>query len=811
MINIFRTYMPLLAVASCHLASSAAAQRSIIRFMSPTIVRVTYAPQAIDETASNNTTICVLAPEKVAVKRSETAESITFRSDSLIVEQSKLTGAVTFRDASTGRTLLMERQQTPHEAEAVVNERIVYDDKTARIEQTANGKVTVKDIIRRDTLGTTTRYTAHFVLPDATAQYGLGSHMEDYMNLLGKTLWLTQHNLKITVPVLNSPDGYGLFFDAGCAMKYSSVKDGQNYDMTMQLEAAQVMDYYFIKGATMQDVVAGYRQLTGEVSMMPRYFFGYTQSKERYVSSDDIINTLKEYRRRHVPLDLIVQDWNYWPEGWGYLKMDRRHYPSPRALADSVHSLNARIMVSIWPNPQKCPQEKDFREKGYMLEYSVYDAFNPAARKYYWKYVNDEFFSNGFDAWWCDDTEPLDADWNQTPTPNADGTPYNKDNHERRWKLNRDLLSDCLGAERSSLFSLFHSRGIYENQRLQQQNTAIDKRVVNLTRSGYAGQQRYGTIVWNGDTYAGWEAFRQQIPSGLNYLSTGNPYWTVDVGAFFTRSSRRWFYTGQYPDGVTDDKYKEYYTRMFQWATFLPMLRSHGTDTPREIWNFGEPGTQYYDAILSMIRMRYALTPTTYSMAWKQHRGSYTMARPLAFDFAKDTKVLDLKDEYMFGDFLVCPVTAPSATNRSVYLPEGVRWHDYWTSQTLVGGQTITAAAPIDKLPLYVREGSIVVTTEVADYTEAQRDKPLTVTVYEGRDAQFTLYDDAWDGYAFEQGEYAEVPMKWDQKRNTLTIGKRQGKFATMPKATVMYVGKAGGKMQTVKYTGKQLKIHISD
>ena len=346
----------------------------------------------------------------------------------------------------------------------------------------------------------------------------------------------------------------------------------------------------------MDDVIAGYRYLTGSVSLMPRYLFGYTQSKERYVSSDDIISTLREYRRRHVPIDMIVQDWNYWPEGWGYMKMNPKYYPSPKALADSVHALNAKIMVSIWPNPQYCPQERDFRRKGFMLEHSVYDVFNPEARKYYWKYAYDEFFSRGFDAWWCDSSEPLDGDWNKLPEP-IGGKAYGWDDHERRWQLNKAVLSDALGAERSSLYSLYHSRGIYENQRL----CDTVKRVVNLTRSTFLGQQRYGTVVWNGDTHASWKSFRQQIPSGLNYMATGNPYWTVDIGSFFTKSDPRWFYKGEFPDGVKNDEYKEYYTRMFQWATFLPMLRSHGSDTPREIWRFGEPGTPFYDAILRMI------------------------------------------------------------------------------------------------------------------------------------------------------------------------------------------------------------------
>lgn len=722
-----------------------------VEFITPKIVRVQWS--ADGSLPGNNTGVCVYEKQKV-------------KSEEIIVKNEG--GSLSFIDRKTGRTLL---QDIGHTAEPVVQERIIYDDATAHMEETANGKVTVKDIIRRDTIGESTRYVSHFSCPDTKALYGLGAHMEDYMNLVGKTLWLTQHNLKVTIPMLLSPQGYGLLFDAGCAMKYSS--DGKGF--SMQMEAAKQIDYYFIKGDRMEDIVEGYRYLTGNVQMLPLYAFGYIQSKERYVSSDDLVNTLKEYRRRHVPVDMIVQDWNYWPEGWGYMKMNRKYYPDPQALADSIHAMNAKLMVSIWPNPQYCPEERDFRERGYMLEHSVYDAFNPEARRYYWKYANDEFFSNGFDAWWCDSSEPLDGDWNQLPEP-VGGKPYGWDDHERRWQLNKDILSDALGAERSSLYSLYHSMGLYENQRL-----ATDKkRVLNLTRSSFAGQQRYATMVWNGDTHASWESFRQQIPAGLNYMATGNPYWTVDVGSFFVKNDgRRWFYTGEFQNGVKDEAYREYYTRMFQWATFLPMLRSHGTDTPREIWQFGEPGTPYYDAILKMIKLRYALLPYIYSMAAAQYFSGYTMVRPLAFDYPEDDTVYDLKDEYLFGDILVCPVVHPlaEAKSRKVYLPKGNRWYDYWTNQTYDGGQWIEVPVSIGRLPLYVKAGSIIPISEAVEYSAAQADKPITLNVYPGAAISFELYQDAGDGYAFEQGDYSITRFIWDDKKQRMkTKADKNGK-----------------------------------
>ena len=534
--------------------------------------------------------------------------------------------------------------------------------------------------------------------------------------------------------------------------------------------------------------------------MMPRYLFGYTQSKERYCSQHEVIETLAEYRRRQVPIDMIVQDWNYWPQGWGYMHMDPKFYPDPKAMADSVHMMNARLMVSIWPNPQGCPQFDEYDAKGFMLPHSVYDAFSKDARDTYWETANNEFFSKGFDAWWTDCSEPLDGDWK--PMPKG----YNHDSHKQRWECTKDILTEALGAERSSLYSLYHAGGIYEHQR----SVSNEKRVVNLTRSSYAGQQRYSTITWNGDTYASWNSFRKQIPAGLNFMATGCPYWSVDVGSFFTAPDRwhRWFCVGEFPEGCNDPNYREYYTRMFQWGTFLPMLRSHGTDTPREIWRFGEPGTPFYDAILDMIRLRYSLIPYIYSMAAMTTQQSYTMARLLAFDFAKDPQVLDLKDEYMFGPaFLVCPVTTPAAkagecVTRHTYLPQGAKWYDFWTNNLQEGGQWIEAAAPINQLPLFVRAGSIVPMGPDVQYDGEKSWQTLTVRIYPGADASFTLYEDEGDNYNYETRLYTEIPFQWNEATRTLTIGKRTGHFPGYITNRTFVISLPDGSQKTIKYNG---------
>lgn len=784
---------------TCH-ASTA------VDFVTPSIVRVRWNPEGVYR--GNDTGICVYKSEKVACDTVATDRYDSYSSSDLTVRVDRGTGAVEFIDASTGSVLLAENPLNPHSRETLVKENVIYDDASARIEDTANGKVTVKDVLRRDTAGIQNRFTANFVFPADEALYGLGSHMEDHMNLIGKKIFMVQHNLKIAVPVLVSTAGWGMLFDAGCSMRFDcgSRRPDGDYDGSMVLEAANELDYYFMKGEDMEGVVAAYRHLTGPVSMMPRYLFGYIQSKERYVSSADLISTVRRYRDSHVPVDMIVQDWNYWPEGWGYMKMNPEYYPDPRALADSIHAMNARLMVSIWPNPQNCPQQKDFENRGYMLKHSVYNAFDKEARAYYWKYADREFFSKGFDAWWCDSSEPLDADWNRMPEP-EDGKAYARGDHERRWRLNTDLLSDALGPERANLYSLYHAKGIYENQRA----VTDRKRVVNLTRSGYAGQQRYGTVVWNGDTHASWESFRQQIPSGLNYLATGNPYWTVDVGAFFTKSDGRWFRKGDFPEGVDEPEYREFYTRMFQWATFLPVLRSHGSDTPREIWRFGEPGTPYHDAILGMIRLRYSLVPYIYSMAAAQSIGGYSMARPLAFDFPDDRNVFDIKDQYMFGNIMVCPVTSPGLRERSVYLPadsSGTGWIDFHTGIRCGAGKNIMADAPLSSIPLFVKEGTIITSVAPAEYTDAIPDDRLTVTVFGGKDAEFEVYEDDGISYDHEAGKWLRIPLTWNEKTGRLTIGDAKGSGYGRPISKRITVVK-DGMSKTIKYKGKKKSVRF--
>jgi len=732
-------------------------------FVADGIVRVQY---ALDGRLASNDTGAVVPQDALPfeAKTVEDDTSVTLSGGGLVVKIDKTSGRVVFKDAATGQVLLAETANIPHVGKRISTEKVIYDEKSARTEHTANGDVIVKDVLSRKKGEETTQYQVRFDWQKDESLYGLGQHVEDYLDLRGKEQFLTQHNLKIAVPVLVSTAGYGLLFDAGSAMRFDD-RDGAGL---FEIEAAKELDYYFLKGPRLDDVVARYRKLTGECPMLPRYAFGYVQSKERYRSSDEILATLKRYRDLEVPIDVIVQDWNYWPQGWGYMKMDPQHYPDRPALAKGVHDLNGRLMVSIWPNPQRCPQEKDFRDRGFMRPNNAYDAFNPAARDLYWKYANDEFFSCGFDAWWCDCSEPVDADWKRMPEG------YGLENARERWEKVAEMLSDTLGAERSSLFSLYHARGIYEHQR-----AATDrKRVVNLTRSSYAGQQRYSTISWNGDTSADWASFKRQIPSGLNFMASGTPYWTVDVGAFFVKEcSDLWFWKGKFPDGVKDPAYREYYVRMLEWAAYLPMFRSHGTDTPREIWNFGERSTPHFDAIEKTIRGRYELLPYIYSVAAKVTREGYTMTRLLAFDFPDDRQARDVKDEFMFGpSLLVAPVTDPGVTSRRVYLPAfktpggaNGAWYDVRTGTRYAAGTSVDAPAPLDSIPVFQKAGSLVVKGPVVPYADAQRGLPLEVVVAPGADAEFEFYDDDGVTYDYEKGQFQTVTFRWNDAAKKLT------------------------------------------
>lgn len=640
---------------------------------------------------------------------------------------------------------------------------------------------------------------------DGEALYGLGQQEEGSLNLRGTRQYIHQANLKVAMPVLVSTRGYGILFNT-----YSPLIFNDNeYGSYIYNEAANEMDFFFIYGGSLDGVASGYRFLSGQAVMLPKWAFGFMQSLERYEDQQEILDTVMEYRRRNIPLDSIVLDWQSWEEGmWGQKTFDPGRFPNVPEMINALHENGTRFMISIWPNMnEKTANHAEMKEKNLLFPKSdIYDAFREEARALYWKQANEGLFSKGVDSWWCDSSEPFTPEWNTNVKPEPDKNLYQF--HE--------TAKNYIDEENTNAFSLMHSMAVYEGQR----SVSDRKRVVNLTRSSYTGQQKYGTIVWSGDTSAKWTTLKKQIPAGLNFCATGMPYWTLDIGAFFVKRGSFWFWDGEYEDGCKDMGYRELYVRWFQYGAFLPVFRSHGTDTRREVWQFGEKGEMFYDALVKFIELRYRLLPYIYSMAGMVTLKSYTILRLLAFDFVHDTKVFDIKDQFMFGSaFMVCPVTQPMYyvhnsvplenrnKTRDVYLPEGTSWYDFWTGMRLDGGQVVIADAAIDTMPLYVKAGSIIPMAEVAQHSGASSNCEWSLLVYPGADGTFTIYQDENDSYNYENGEYALIDLKWDDAASTLTIGKRRGTYAGMPEKIRFSVVIAGKEPLDAVYTGEELLI----
>jgi len=520
-------------------------------------------------------------------------------------------------------------------------------------------------------------------------------------------------------------------------------------------EVAHDIDYYFIAGPALDSVMAEYRRLSGQAPMPPKWALGYWQSKERYGSQQEWLDIAQKYRASKIPIDNLVQDFLYWePYPWGSNMFDPKRYPDPVAALAQLHDeYNLHMMISVWGkfypgSPDNLDSNYDVLKKlGFLYPpepdgASYYDAFNPAARSTYWSFLRDQLFAKGVDAWWLDASEP-----------EVDMRSF------RNVQTAKGPASYLLNA-----WPLMHTTGVYEGQRA----TAPDKRVFILTRSAYAGQQRNAAATWSGDITGDWETFGRQIPAGLHICLSGIPYWTTDIGGFFVN----------YPGGCDNPEYRELFTRWFEWGAFCPIFRVHGTNTPKELWRFGpdfEPILVRYD------NLRYRLMPYIYSQAWQVAAQSGTMMRALVMDFPSDVTARECRDEFLFGPaFLVCPVTHQGATSRSVYLPYGGDWIDYWTGKTYKGGQSIQAHAPIDTMPIYVRAGSIVPMGPFVQYASEKPADPIELRVYPGASGMFTLYEDEGDNFNYEKGHFATIPISWNDRAGTLTIGERKGTFPGM-------------------------------
>ena len=587
-------------------------------------------------------------------------------------------------------------------------------------------------------------------------------------------------------------------------------------------QVADGVDYYLVYGPELDDVVGGYRQLTGKATMMPLWAYGFWQCRERYKTAQEITDVLQGYRSRSAPIDNTVQDWQYWvADQWGSHKFDATRYPDPAGMIKTIHdTYHARLMISVWPKfytttanytalnakgyvytPNVTEGKKDF--VGYV--FTFYDAFNPDARTMYWSQMNTALFSLGADAWWMDATEPEIVE--------GPFTSINSQVTTNQTHMNPTALGS--GSRMLNAFALVNSQAVYEGQRA----TAPNQRVFILTRNGFAGMQRYAAATWSGDISSTWTAMKKQIPAGLGFAVSGMPYWTLDSGGFAVPTR----FSATNPTAADTAEWQELNARWFEYATFLPLMRVHGQTPYREIWQFGGDTSTAYAAMLKFDKLRYRMLPYVYSLAGAVTQHAGTIMRPLVMDFRSDTTAREIGDQYMFGPaFLVAPVTTYQATTRSVYLPSTPGgWYLFWTGAAAAGGATVSAPAPFDAMPVYVRAGSIVPLGPDLQYSSEKPADPITFYVYAGADGSFTLYEDQGTTNDYENAAFTEIPLKWTDATKTLTVGARQGSFTGMlASRTFQVVRIASGKAvgypstatpdKTVTYTGAAVDVTLN-
>ena len=570
------------------------------------------------------------------------------------------------------------------------------------------------------------------------------------------------------------------------------------------------VDFYYIAGGNYDGVIRGYRTLTGKAQVMPKWAMGFWQSRERYSTQEDLVQTLAEMRRRHIPVDNIVQDWQYWKDDqWGSHQFDPERYPDPEKMLDDVHGMNARFMISVWPKfYTNTDNYKELKAAGYAYTHAeedslkdwlghyqtFYDAYSEGGRKMFWRQMDENLYSKygrKIDAWWMDASEPnlrdcLPMDY-------------------FKWLLTPNALGSS--TEYLNAYALVNADAIYTGQR----NVDPDKRVFLLTRNGFAGLQRYSTATWSGDIGTSWNDMRMQMPAGLNYSMSGIPFWGMDIGGFSVM--------GKFYDEANAEEWRELQTRWHQFGTFVPLFRTHGQWPRRELWNIAPEGSQAYESILWYMRLRYRLMPYLYSLAGAVHFEDYTLMRGLPMDFPDDPAVRDLSDQWMFGPaFMPCPVSEYKARSREVYFPDG-GWYDFYSGAYIPGNQTLTVEAPYERMPLYVRAGSIIPFGPEMEWSDEKPAADIRLYVYAGADASFTLYEDDGLTYGYEKGAFSTIPIVWDESSRTLTIGERSGSFTGMlssrrftvvladPSHPHPYDPDADG--QTVEYSGTEVTLNL--
>jgi alpha-D-xyloside xylohydrolase len=759
--SLFGQWLPLNPVTEVEPQTDGAVlvlQNGYLRFQicSDSIVHVVY---SLERQAPEHADFLVIKkswPRPMFTVLTDDPKTITLATAKLKVVVTRADSSIVFYDA-TGRKLTQENTRTLTLAE-------VNGEKTYRSE----------------------RFVSMWDTQEAF--YGLGQHQAGVMNLRGESIEISQDNTNISTPMLLSSNGYGIFWNNGSRTRFNNRFVHAFY---ISSEVADSIDYYFLYGPEFDSIVADYRELTGQAPLFGRWAYGYWQCKNRYDSQQELEAIAQKYRDLHIPLDNIVQDWFWWNVMGD--PVFNRNYPDPKGMIETLHKEHVHLMISVWPffRPGTAVYD-DMDKRGYFIAktqatgfhpagMAIYDAFNPEARQYYWKLMNDALFKIGVDAWWLDTTEP-----------ETEGLETNL--------LVTHKVALGNGARYANEFPLLTTTGVYEGQRA----ASDQKRVFILTRSGYAGSQRNAAAVWSGDVDPNWEIFRRQIPAGLNLSVAGIPYWTTDIGGFVSAN----------PD---DPSYRELYIRWFQFGAFCPIFRAHGTRTTNqnEIWSYG-PAAQ--KILTEYDKLRYRLMPYIYSLAWKTTDEGYTILRPLVMDFRSDTRAQNVADQFLFGPaILVNPVTEPGAEARHLYLPEAT-WYDFWTGSIAKGPRTINTPAPIDRLPLFARAGSILPLGPDVEYAAEKPADPIELRVYRGADGGFTLYEDENDNYNYEKGAHATISFRWDDAAQRLTIGDHAGSFRGMLESRtfrVVFVGPdhgiGGGMTQnadkTITYNGKSMTV----
>ena len=684
-----------------------------------------------------------------------------------------------------------------------------------------------------------------FTLDKDEAIYGLGTIQNGKMNRRGETKRMEQSNLEDFQSVLQSIKGWGIYWENYSPTLFEDNANG----MSFTAEAGEGIDYYFMYGGSADGVIAQMRHLSGDVPMFPLWTYGFWQSKERYKSAAETESIVDKHRELQVPLDGIIQDWQYWGPNYLWNAMDflSEEFVKGPQMIKNVHAKHAHFMISIWASfgPQT-QQFRELNEKGLLLPIEtwpqsglshiwpprmdypsgvkVYDAFSPVARDIYWKYLK-RLYDYGTDAWWMDSTDP--------DFFNPRESDYEHKVYGGTWRSQRNA------------FPLETVRGIYQAQRRDYSLTShssplTSKRVFIMTRSSFAGQQHYGSNMWSGDVASSWDMLRKQIPAGLSFSLTGNPNFNTDIGGFFCGS----YNTRGSGSAPQNPQFQELYVRWMQYGLFCPVFRSHGADAPREIWQFGKKGEPVYDAIEKMIRLRYRLIPYLYSTAWQITSANGSYLRPLFSDFAADKKVWNATDEFMFGrSILAAPIVDPQYTEEKIvkedamtgwdrkdvrgkmedgrsvdwsvsksvvkYLPKGALWYDFWTNKTYKGGQNITFETSFDRVPMFIRAGSILPLGPEMQYVGEKAWDNLEIRVYPGADGDFTLYEDEGDGYNYEKGIYTTITFHWNNKSRTLTIGNRKGEYPGMLKTRRFTIVLPDGTTTTIDYDGTSKSVNL--